>query len=239
MKICYVDEAGCLGVFPESTSEIQPVFIMLGLIIDYSKIVRITETFLHLKQRFFPNKQSDHATYLGGILNEVKGSELRKKAVKGSRNSRRHANGYLDGLVKICEDADVKIVCRVWVKGIGKPFDGRSVYTSSVQAICSYFQKYLSEINDLGILVADSRLPHLNTQVAHSIFTQKFKSSGDLLDRMVELPVFSHSNNHAGLQIADTLCSGIVWPLVLHTYCDGYINNVHMLPEYVFFKTSY
>lgn len=239
MKICYLDEAGCTGFLPSSTSDIQPVFAILGLIIDYSKLARATEAFLQLKQRFFPDGKTGHTAYLGGILGEVKGSELRRKAAEGPRNQRRHANGYLGGIVKICEEVDAKIICRVWVKGIGEPFNGRSVYTSSVQAICSYFQKYLSEKNDFGIVIADSRLKQLNSQVAHSIFTQKFKSSGDVFENIVELPVFAHSDNHAGLQIADTLCSGIIWPSVLHTYCHGYINSLHMRPGYADIANGY
>jgi hypothetical protein len=93
--------------------------------------------------------------------------------------------------------------------------------------------------NDLGIVIVDSRVKRLNTQVAHSIFTQKFKSSGDLYDRIVELPTFAHSDNHAGLQIADHLCSAIITPIAIQTYCVGHVNNVHVRADYADIKTQY
>ena len=239
MKICYVDEAGCTGSLPISNSEIQPVFVINGLILDYTKLVRATESLLQLKQRFFPDQNIGSKAYLRRISTEIKGSELRRKSIEGSRNTKRHANGYLQGIIKICEEADAKILSRVFVKGIGEPFNGRSVYTSSIQAICTYFQRYLTDKNDLGIVIVDSRLKHLNSQVAHSIFTQKFKSSGDSYDRIIELPVFSHSDNHAGLQLSDTICSGFICPIAIHTYCSGHIQGLHVRTGYADLKSRY
>jgi len=239
MKICYVDEAGCTGGLPSATSPIQPTLSIVGLIIDYNRLHRATESLLQLKQRFFPNITPGGRQYLGGILAEVKGADLRRDAASGSRNVRRHSFGFLNGIMNICEEAEARIVGRVWVKGIGSPIDGRSVYTSSIQAICAYFHDYLARTNDLGIVIADSRLKHLNSQVAHSIFTQKFKSSGDQLDRIVELPSFSHSDNHAGLQLADALCSAIICPMAINTYCAGHINSVHVRPRYAGIKAEY
>jgi len=171
-------------------------------------------------------------------LLETKGSELRKNACISAKKQR-HIFGFLNGVVDICEDIDAKIIGRVWTKGIAQPFDGTAVYTSSIQAICSYFHDYLTRQNDLGIVIADSRLKHLNTQVAHSIFTQKFKSSGDLYDRIVELPTFAHSDNHAGLQIADLLCSGIITPMAIHSYCREHIQSLHIRPGYEDIKTQF
>jgi hypothetical protein len=194
---------------------------------------------LQLKQRFYPSLAPAGTQYLSGILAEVKGSELRKNACDTSRNLRRQTFGYLNGITQICKNAEARIVGRVWVKGIGQPFDGRSVYTSSIQAVCSYFHDYLARTNDVGMVIADSRLKPLNSQVAHSIFTQKFKSSGDMYDRILELPTFSHSDNHAGLQLADAICSAIVTPLAIQTYCVGHITSVHVRPGYAKIKRQY
>jgi hypothetical protein len=125
------------------------------------------------------------------------------------------------------------------IKGIGQLFDGTAVYTSSIQAVCAYFQHYLARQDDLGIIIADSRVKRLNTQVAHSIFTQKFKSSGDLYDRIIELPTFAHSDNHAGLQISDFLCSAIITPLAVKAYCDGHLTGVHIRENYKHFPAQY
>lgn len=149
-----------------------------------------------------------------------------------SKRQRRHVFGFLNGVLDICEAFDAKIVGRVWIKAIGQPFDDVAVYTSSIQAICAYFHDYLARQNDLGIIIADSRVKQLNTQVAHSIFTQKFKSSGDVYDRIVELPTFAHSDNHAGLQLCDYLVSAIITPLAVRAYCEGHLTGVHIRPNY-------
>jgi hypothetical protein len=114
-----------------------------------------------------------------------------------------------------------------------------SVYTYSIQSIYADFQHYLTENNDFGTVIVDSRLKHLNTRVAHSIFTQKFKSTGDTYDRIIELPAFSHSDNHAGLQAADALCSAFMTPIAINTYCTGAVTNIHVRPGYSQIKDRY
>ena len=101
------------------------------------------------------------------------------------------------------------------------------------------FQKYLETQDDLGIFIADSRTARDNTQVSHSIFTQKFKLSGDKYDRIIDLPTFAHSNNHAGLQLSDWVCSGILTPMTIETYCVGHVNSVHVRPGYTEIKSRF
>lgn len=232
MKICYVDEAGCTGALATSTCPIQPTLILTATIIDYSKLHQLTDAWLNLKQNLFPSLAPASTTHMGWILPEVKGSDLRKGACSSSRNERRHSFRVLDKTLSILEGADAKLTGRVWVKGIGQPLNGRSVYTFSVQSIYTDFQNYLTKENDIGVVILDGRLKHLNTPVAHSVFTQKFKGTGDSFDRIVELPAFSHSDNHAGIQITDVVCSGILTPMAVETYCSGHVTNVHVRAGY-------
>lgn len=199
----------------------------------------MTEAWLNLKQTFHPNLAPANTTHMGWILPEIKGSEVRKNACDSSRNVRRHAVGFVDKTVKILEDADAKLVGRVWIKGIGKPLNGTSVYTFSIQSIYTDFQNYLTKHNDIGVVILDGRLKHLNTPVAHSVFTQKFKGTGDAFDRIVELPAFSHSDNHAGLQLADMVCSAVMTPIAVNTFCDGHVTNVHVRPGYAALKRDF
>lgn len=238
MKICYVDEAGCTGALPSHTSPIQPVLVLSGLMIDYTDLHPLTSGLLNIKRRFFPNI-APAAPHLGWVLPEVKGSELRKNACASSRNVRRHAFGCMDAMMRLFEACNAKVAGRVWVKGIGQPLNGMSVYTYSIQSIYADFQNYLDANNDYGMVIVDSRLKHLNTAVAHSIFTQKFRAAGDAYDRIVELPAFSHSDNHAGLQAADMLCSAFMTPIAVHTYCAGHVNNMHVRPGYQALKDRY
>lgn len=239
MKICYVDEAGCTGVLPTATSDIQPVLVFGGLIIDYGRLHYMTDRLLNLKQRFFPGAAPIGTSHMGWILHEIKGAELRRDAAGGNRNIRRHRMGYLTEILNLCEACDAKLIGRVWVKGIGRPFNGTSVYTFSLQSIYTDFQNYLTKEEDVGFVILDSRLKHLNTQVAHSIFTQKFKGTGDAYDRIIELPAFSHSDNHAGLQMSDTICSAIMTPIAVETYCKGHVASIHVRPGYDKLKAAF
>lgn len=232
MKICYVDESGCTGMLPSPTSDVQPVMVFTGLIIDASHLTRLTASYLSIQRRFFPNVVPQTANFLDRILHEVKGSTIRRQAAHDRRRVYRHALGYMDKLVSELQAVEAKLIGRIWIKGIDRAIDGRALYTSSIQRIYEYFQAYLSNVDDIGMIVADGRLKQLNSQVAHSIFTQKFKRGGDEFPKVVELPAFAHSDNHVGLQLSDFLASALVTPVAIHRYCLGYIDNVHIRPGY-------
>jgi hypothetical protein len=142
-------------------------------------------------------------------------------------------------VLDLIERHHAKIIGRVWIKEIGQPMSATAVYTSSVQAICTAFQHLLTREDDVGLIVADSRAEAQNSQVAHSIFTQKFKTSGDCFERILEMPVYGNSQNHAGLQIADLLCSALLFPMATHAYCTGYLTNLHVQPGFAELRTRY
>jgi hypothetical protein len=239
MKICYVDEAGCTGFLPAANSNIQPAIVFVAIAFDYSRLHRLTESFLTLKQKFYPGLFPNRKRFLSGILGEVKGADVRKQIVVGNRNQRRHSLGFLDGMLKILIENEVSIFGRIWIKAVATPIDGRALYTSSIQSICAIFQHYLTATNDLGMVLLDSRWQTVNVQVAHSIFTQKFRFSGDAFDRIVDLPGFAHSDNHAALQICDLVASALVFPISTFTYCTGQVTGLHVQPKYEFIKNRY
>lgn len=239
MKICYVDEAGCTGVLPSATSQIQPVLTLAGIVFDASRLANITNDLINLKKRFYPNLAPPNTTHLGWMMHEVKGADLRRDLCNQARNPRRQASGYLGGILRIASQTGARHFGRVWVKGIGTPLNGMSVYTYSLQTIYTSFQRYLEQNDDVGTVIMDARLKHLNTPVAHSIFTQKFKQTGDSYPRILELPAFSHSDNHAGLQICDTICSAIINPIAIHSYCEGHLQSVHVRSRYSEVKAAF
>jgi hypothetical protein len=53
------------------------------------------------------------------------------------------------------------------------------------------------------------------------------------------MPAFGHSTNHAGLQITDLICSGLLCPIAIYSYCLGSISNVHVTPQYKILKDRY
>ena len=163
---------------------------------------------------------------------EIKGSELRKHIRQGPRDPRRHALGFMDKFLALLEHHDARLLGRVYVKPVSPVFNGRSVYTSAVQALAVDFQRYLEATHRQGLMVLDSRNKSKNTNVSHSVFTQKFQAAGDAYDRLMEMPMFGHSDNHAGIQAADMICSAFLFPMAAFVYCQGHVTNVHVHLQY-------
>lgn len=232
MRICYIDEAGCTGALPCSDSEIQPIFLIIGAAIDQAKSKALTEDVLLLKRHFYPNAMSTSAPLLNHILVEIKDSDIRKEIRAGNRNERRAALHFLGCALRLLEKHEIRIFGRLYIKGIGEPIDSHAIYTYSVQTICSNFQRYLEESDDVGLVIADSRNKGKNSGVSHSIFTQKFRYLGDLYGRILEMPTFGHSENHAMLQVVDWLASGMLFPMATFEYCSGYVSSVHVCPRF-------
>jgi Protein of unknown function (DUF3800) len=195
--------------------------------------------FLKLKMRFYPRLMGDTGHMLDKIKAEIKGADVRRAVRLPHKKVRRHALGFIDGFMDLLEKYECRIVGRVWVKGIGKPIDSLAIYTSSVQAVCATYQNLLQREDDTGLVIADSRTKSQNAQVAHSIFTQKFKLSGDCYERILEMPSYGHSENHAGLQMADLLCSALLYPIATHAYCTGHVTSVHVQPEHDVLRARY
>jgi hypothetical protein len=226
MYLFYLDESGCTGALPSATSLIQPVFVLAGFILRQSHLDSFTREFLDLKQRFYPGLL--RGEFLSLITEEVKGAELRKQIRAGSRDDRRFALGVMNNILGLMERHQAKILGRIYIKGIGAPMNGVAVYNFSVQDLSTDFQRFLEEKNEFGAMILDSRTKPSNVNVAHSVFTQKFKATGDAYSRMVEMPLFGHSDNHAGIQLADLLCSAFLFPMATYSYCMGHVHSVHV-----------
>ena len=199
------------------------------LFVDAEKLADLTGEFLDLKFKFFPELPYPSDNLLDRILPEIKGAELRRNVTRGTARQRNHTIGFLDRIFGLLRRHDVKLVARIWIKLLREPFSGKSVYISSIQLICSYFDHYLAECGNVGCCIADSREKLDNSNVSHSIFTQKF-GIRNLHKHLIELPTFGHSDNHAGLQLCDIVCSALLYPIACHVYCTGHVNNVHVQP---------
>jgi hypothetical protein len=237
MYLCYIDESGDTGQLKSATDSTQPLIAIGGIIVNYTRLHGLTHDLIDLNQRMFPGAAPPGCTRLGRILYEIKGAELRKNIGRGTDNQRRHSIHYVDEVISLMNKHDIRVIARIWIKGIAKPFDGVPVYTSSIQALYEYFQRFLTANDDYGFVIADSRSKTLNVNVSHSVFTQKYRFLGDRYDRIFELPTFVHSDNHAGLQIADTFCSAMLFPIASHVYCAGHVSSVHVQPKFALVKS--
>jgi len=242
MHLLYIDESGDLQQMPSNplpSGNDQPVLVISALIIDAAKLEPLTQDFLNLKSTFFPNLSYPSGLHLDKIIPEIKGSDLRRNATQGNRNQRRHVIGFLSKLIDLLEVHNVKLIGRVWVKQPGHPFDGKAIYTSSIQWVYTTFDEFLTTKESFGFVIADSRNPSKNSNVAHSIFTQKFRATTSVYVRILELPTFGHSENHAGIQICDLISSALLYPIACHIYCSGHISNVHVQADAVNLKLHF
>jgi hypothetical protein len=240
VKIFYLDESGDLKKLskkPTSNTE-QPILVLGGLLIDYTRLDSLTLDFLALKKRFYPRLAYKSGLLLDAVLPEIKGSDIRRATIQGGRNARRQAFLFLDHVFTLLEQNNAAIAARIWVKPLGEHLHGMSMYTSSVQRLYETYDHYLTTQQDYGLCLIDSRTKGLNVRVAHSIFTQKFKSA-PRYPRVLELPGFVHSDNHAGIQLADLLCSALLAPIAGQTYCAGHVMNRHADAGYALLKQRY
>lgn len=236
MKLCYIDESGCLGGLPSSTSDITPAFILSALFVDSASLRSLTSQFLDVKKNTYCKYSG--LRWHDCMRTEIKGSSLRRDIRSGDRATRRLTTNYLKNILGLLRQHNVRYVSRIFIKGIGAQLDGRAVYTSSMQWVCEQFQHYLAQSSDKGLIVADAREKTQNSIVSHSIFTRKF-GRHDAYPDIIEMPTFGHAENHAGLQIADVLCSALLFPLAVYSYCTGFIANCHVSPKYQILKTMF
>ena len=231
---CYVDESGGFEA-PDSSPQATPLMVVAGLVVSAEAVSVMTQDFINLKRRFFPRVDERRLDYQ---LVEVKGSSLRAQVRSASRREVRHAIGMLDGVVKLLEEHDARLVGRVWIKEQSERLHSRSTYTFAIQDIARHFDHFLRLHGAQGLVVCDGRRHYQDVQVSHSIFTQKYKASGDSLPQLAESVVFGRSDNHTGLQVADIVASALIFPMAARTYCSD-VGGVHVDEGYDRLRSRY
>jgi len=230
MYLCYVDESGGFEI-PGSDPSATPLMVILGLILGHTCVPDLTLAFLGLKSRFYASRMGP-GRHLDRVLVEVKGADVRSALRASDRGPRRRALGYLEDAVRLLEAHHVRLVGRVWVKAPGQAMDPAASCAFAVQDIAAHFNHFLASRGSLGSMICDSRMHTQNSQVSHSVFTQKHKLSGDAYPCLVETPAFGHSVNHVGLQLADLVASSVVFPMASRTYCADHWTGPHVHPHY-------
>jgi hypothetical protein len=212
--------------------------VLLGLIVNAASVPALTRDFLALKREHFGGRFNTSLA-LSHILTEVKGSEILQMTRSASRNKRRQADRFRGGLLDLVEAHDCQVVGRVWIKTPGKGMNPDSSYCFSVQDICEHFSQSMAAAGEVGVLIADARNHLTNRLVAHSIFTQKWRTGGDPYPALREVPLFAASDNHAGLQIADLLASTLAFPMAASAYAPSKPGNAHSSSLYKDVRSSF
>lgn len=206
----------------------QPVIVIAGIAVSETHLTALTGDWLQLKRRFYPDVSSKlNGGWLDAILHDIKGTTLRRGFKIGAKSKQRqHAHGLISGAISILEQYDAKLLGRIWVKECDDDIDDLTIHSSSLQYICEAFNSRLHN-DERGMVVVDSQTYWHNHRLAHSMFTRRFgkrpKNTG-----LADMPVFGHSDNHAGLQIADLMCSAVLAPIASIVYAGSYSSwNTH------------
>jgi hypothetical protein len=152
MYFCFVDESGGFEA-PDANPTATPLMAIVGLIVDSARLRSVTSELITAKMGFFPQK-SPSGRFLDHILAEVKGHELRTSLRSTARNDRRHAKGYLDRVMQILIRHNIRLVGRIWVKGVGQPLDPAGSYTYAIQDITKHFHAFLAANHRAGMVIA-------------------------------------------------------------------------------------
>jgi Protein of unknown function (DUF3800) len=231
MFICYVDESGGYESPDSTLSGVTPVMVFGGLILPGTLVPAFTRDFLALKRRHFP-KRFATGPGLSHILQEVKGNEILQWTRSSSRNQRRQAGRIRLDVVDLLERHEARIIGRVWVKEASTGLAPTASYCFAIQDLARHFSSYAASKGSSGIMICDSRRPPQNARASHSVFTDKFRTGGDPIPAMAEAPVFAHSENHAGLQVADLVATTMLFPMAVSSYCTLTATGAHAAPTY-------
>lgn len=232
MYLCYLDEAGNGQVVTADKPDSQPAMIIGGFSVPGARLNALIWDFITLKKKYEPSLAKDGVRPLDVIRHELKGDTVRRKYRHGGRNHARWADRLLGDLLSLLERHDCRVFARAWVLKDDTVNDAEGMYLASVRAICEDFEHYLAERDGQGVAVLDSRSYVKNLKNVECVTTEKFRNGADRLPHLAESPVFGHSGTHAGLQIADLVVSGILFPAVCATYAGDLTGNIHCHPRH-------
>lgn len=237
LHFCYLDESGSdLGrrmVFAQT----RPVFVLAGFIVPADGAAQMTREFLAAKCAYDPERFR-RLSVAGRMENEVKGSALLRRLLgQGGAKQRRQALAFLRDVFAALERLDARLVGRWSVKTPGKEFDADAAYASCLTAIVGNFEHFLAVREARGMVWCDLRRrpakhcekcgesvivgktgEQLIVPASRAVFERKFGGTTDDWPRLLECPAFADSVNHAGIQIADILCSALIGPIAAAYY---------------------
>lgn len=226
LHVCYVDESGDAESLRSHNPNSTPVFVLVGMTVPDVKINSLTWEFLQLKKQFNPSLNSVQLSEL--IQFEMKGSSLRRDLRRAGRNNSRRAKRILDGVFELLENHNCQLVGKVIVKEVDVESRGdKRIYSRAIANLAESFEAQLSAADTNGIMVLDARTKVKNAPNTLGITTRRFRAGGGGFHKLVESPVFGHSDTHVPLQIVDLIASAVVFPIACIEYCSALRWNSH------------
>ena len=208
--ICHIDESGDFGPLLSASANVQPVLAVVGVIAPKSKIAQMEGDFARLRTTSKLLKSRRSFRGQNRPSPEDKGHELRRELRSDNAKRQNGALAALDATLDLLERAGARVAGCVHIKPVDAEFNGEHAYVSSVLSIAANLHRVL-----------EAETPGKTREAARQegeIICDKQRQAENAIRRAFhrrELPVpaFGNSEQSAGIQIADWLCSALVAPL--------------------------
>jgi hypothetical protein len=144
VQLCYVDESGKAETLTRADFEQQPVVVIAGISLPEERLTAITHQWIELKRKYPPGMVRYRNTHgwLDGILREIKGTAVRRGfRTTATNRQRKHAIGLIDGVMRLLEEHDARIIGRMGASSCLTQIRGMNMHVSSLQFICGAFQR--------------------------------------------------------------------------------------------------
>ena len=228
--ICHIDESGDFGPLLSASANAQPVLAVVGLIAPKGKIAQMEGDFAQLRKasEFLKNRRS--ALGQNHLPLEDKGHALRRGLRSDEAQWRAGALATLDATLDLLERAEAQVAGCVHIKPVDRTFNGKRAYVSSVLSIAANFHRILEAEEERGEARRKGEIICDEQQQAKSAIRRAFRR------RNPPVPEFGNSEQSAGIQIADWLCSAVVAPLaaaICFDRADDLPESKHADPRYL------
>lgn len=213
MLTCFVDESGCPGSLPAVSSSVQPLLVIAGIALDPSAVASLTRQYVRLVQRHHYG-QSRPADFCADLQREIlKGADMRRAMRKDGAATGSPEVRLLDKVLALLHAHGARLFGCVLVKAPGQPLDGAAAYSHGLVAVVRDFYAHLEERGTCGHVIADFREAQLNGRASRELMAAKWAEGADRLPLLPLAPAFGNSEMHAPLQLADLVCSALLWPI--------------------------
>lgn len=218
MLTLFIDESGCPGQLRTLDSPVQPLLVVAGIALDTSHLAEVTRKFARLTQRYHHGQSRPNEICTDIQAELVKGSDVRRAIRANPSSPELKELAFLDSVLSLMKTHRARLFGTVIVKHVGQEFDGQVVYGRALHEVVRTFHEQLLASDTFGTAIADFREAKLNGRVSVELMEAKLGPLGDQLPRLLHLPTFGNSEVHAPLQIADLVCSALVWPIAAHRF---------------------
>jgi hypothetical protein len=212
VMLCYFDESG--DEQPLRRPDELLVFVLVAIVVDQAHIGKLQQDFLALKLQTLSARDRQTIGTSALVKFERKGSQFRRALKQQKRGSRRASLGFLDAFIQIPESNQISIEFACRLKGSARL--SSDSYAESVAEILTSVNNH-AQLHDARFLaVLDSRTHAKNAPTVAYVFDQ-MTTAHQPLSRLIEPPLFGHSDAHILLQVADVLASGMLAPMLSYT----------------------